>query len=457
MQMYCSEMGRPSWCISLLLLLAELRPSLCESRNLFEIDFPHGECVVGAPPPKQPAWSGDMDSFFDYYRPLHEIDRYIDKLHDRWPHLTAIHTIGRSSEGRPLRMLEISDGKTVSAERPCVILQGGIHAREWIATATVLFIAGQLLNQSNFNNISNLLGRYVFALIAPLNPDGYIYSWEADRMWRKTRSNLTHRDACPQSVGVDPNRNWGYTWGKTSDANYEKSLHDPCTDVFIGGYPFSEPEVKAMSSYMRKRQVRSLTRDFLGRASVGSGFVAAFLDFHSNAQMLLPPWAFTASLPTSSDGEYVKGLCYVMSTAIQNYSGQDFPAGADLLPPDPGTGPDWAYGELGIRGSMTVELEDAQHGFCLPRQEIRSVGMEQLFAVLAMMQYLDSNGASPSSRQGMFAETEVGMNVLACIGGLAASALLVGACLLYYCTVVKRQRVQRVAQREPAYTEMVIS
>ena len=41
-----------------------------------------------------------------------------------------------------------------------------------------------------------------------INPDGYEYSRNFDRMWRKTRSrNGGH------CVGVDPNRNWGHKWG----------------------------------------------------------------------------------------------------------------------------------------------------------------------------------------------------------------------------------------------------
>ena len=46
-------------------------------------------------------------------------------------------------------------------------------------------------------------------IMPSMNPDGYEYSRNYDRMWRKTRS--TNRGS--NCIGTDPNRNWGYNWG----------------------------------------------------------------------------------------------------------------------------------------------------------------------------------------------------------------------------------------------------
>ena len=64
-----------------------------------------------------------------------------------------------------------------------------------------------------------------------------------------------------------------------------------------------------------------------------------------------------------------------INEAFFKSSGRRFHAGADVFPPDPGTGPDWAYGLLGVRATMTIELEG--HSFCLPAQQIENVGREQ--------------------------------------------------------------------------------
>lgn len=41
------------------------------------------------------------------------------------------------------------------------------------------------------------------------NPDGYVFTHDGDRMWRKTRKP-NERSAC---IGTDPNRNWDFHWG----------------------------------------------------------------------------------------------------------------------------------------------------------------------------------------------------------------------------------------------------
>ena len=45
------------------------------------------------------------------------------------------------------------------------------------------------------------------------NPDGYVYSWTKDRLWRKNRAihNTSNKNSS-QCVGVDLNRNWDAHW-----------------------------------------------------------------------------------------------------------------------------------------------------------------------------------------------------------------------------------------------------
>ena len=67
---------------------------------------------------------------------------YIDLLAQQHPNLVTLREIGRSWQGRPLKVLEITSPSGNVAEKPCIFLEGGIHSREWIATSTVLYIAG---------------------------------------------------------------------------------------------------------------------------------------------------------------------------------------------------------------------------------------------------------------------------------------------------------------------------
>ena len=82
-------------------------------------------------------------------------------------------------------------------------------------------LAGALLREAEKSDVALLLKHFVFTLLVPVNPDGYVYTWQTDRMWRKTRSNRSSFLCDGKVAGVDANRNWGYTFGKTDYHNYE--------------------------------------------------------------------------------------------------------------------------------------------------------------------------------------------------------------------------------------------
>lgn len=95
-----------------------------------------------------------------------------------------------------------------------------------------------------------------------LNPDGYVYSHEYDRFWKKSRSQhvakpsgglldsamtwLQQKRTGGEKIcyGVDLDRNWLYHWGKRG------SSKAPCNEFYAGPAPFSEPETKAVSDFL---------------------------------------------------------------------------------------------------------------------------------------------------------------------------------------------------------------
>lgn len=412
---------------------------------------------AGSPQTSYPErWRGDLATFFDDFRRLEDINTFVDELQARHPELVRVTSIGSSWEGRPLRMLEITQGGSVAldqaaaggtaagppgGDRPAIVLAGGLHAREWIAVSTVLFIAKALVEGSSSKPVAEILQRYVFALIAPANPDGYAYTWDHDRMWRKNRSNRTLYSCRGEVAGVDLNRNWDWHWRQTEDSGYARSLRNPCTEVFTGPEPFSEPELAAISGYMAQRQKRSTSSTTRGGDGgpprAGPGYIAAFLDVHSYAQRLLPPWAYIAEAVAGPDRAYQQQVTDAMLQAIKATSGRTFEAGADLFPADPGTGPDWAYGKLGVRATMTVELEPSgMPGFCLGREAIQDVGREQFAALLALVEQLVAHGDEPSASVGLLGGGLAGKAapVLApAVGVFAAVLLAVLAALAAVC------------------------
>ena len=74
-----------------------------------------------------------------------------------------------------------------SINRPDILLDCGIHAREWVSPAFCLHAIRMLLKDGQYG----LLNKFNFNLIPVANPDGYKYSHSTNRMWRKNRETGT--------------------------------------------------------------------------------------------------------------------------------------------------------------------------------------------------------------------------------------------------------------------------
>lgn len=205
----------------------------------------------------------DIEAFHTSYHPLSEIEAFISTLVSSYPTLITRKVIGRCAEGREIFALRIAndtlDGeeedrvgmwkkKEGQKEKGVLVVSGAQHAREvsaphltspihlhpilishvsgfhaqWIATASALYLAHALISPSpSFTTLSKLLDEYDLHLIPVPNPDGYVYTWEADRMWYKNRqppSSLSDREeeeeeeegeeGREECFGLDMNRNW---------------------------------------------------------------------------------------------------------------------------------------------------------------------------------------------------------------------------------------------------------
>merc|ERR1719339_747813 len=152
--------------------------------------------------PRNMSAKGTMD--WDDYYPHEDLVAFIQGLADTNADWARIINIGQTYEGRDMNVLAI---EKAGPGAPNVWLEAGIHAREWIAPAVATYLVNELVNNNDAH--PDYLDKINWYFLPCANPDGYSYSWETDRMWRKTRS--------PQGgcFGVDPNRNWDYHWGET--------------------------------------------------------------------------------------------------------------------------------------------------------------------------------------------------------------------------------------------------
>ena len=60
------------------------------------------------------------------YQSADTINRWLECLADNFPSKVQLTDIGRSYEGRPLKVIRVGDG---ARNKPAVFIDGGIHAR----------------------------------------------------------------------------------------------------------------------------------------------------------------------------------------------------------------------------------------------------------------------------------------------------------------------------------------
>lgn len=202
-------------------------------------------------------------SFASFQR-YDDIKAYLEQLAASYPNRVTVKTIGKSYEQRDLKAITISNGDGKSNKK-VILMDAGIHAREWIAPAGALYVIHQLVE--NFSENSHLLKDYDWVIVPLANPDGYEYTHTKSRMWRKTR-----KPSSSSCYGTDGNRNFDFHWGEVGASSMS------CSDTFKGTTAFSEPETQVL---------RDLMRSLTGRAKM-------YLTLHSYGNYLLYPWGYTS-------------------------------------------------------------------------------------------------------------------------------------------------------------------
>merc|ERR1719228_1582904 len=132
----------------------------------------------------------------DIYHNLQEIEKRKDWLVSTYSHLVSRLSLGTTYEGRKIEALVIRED--ASSTKPVIWIDCGIHAREWVSPPACLHAIDQLIENSNsVDPRDNLLAMYDFFILPVANPDGYVHSWESNRMWRKNRRPISGQAQAP--------------------------------------------------------------------------------------------------------------------------------------------------------------------------------------------------------------------------------------------------------------------
>jgi carboxypeptidase T len=297
------------------------------------------------------------------YHTVASLEQDLRRLAGEHPEVAELHQIGRSVEGRPLWALRI--GERRGSTRQVAVL-GCHHAREWISVEVPYRLAEHLLENSSSDPVQRWLQTGEIWVAPMVNPDGHEFTRTDNRLWRKNR-----RRNPGGSIGVDPNRNYGYMWGVL---DVSTSSHVPSDETYVGPRAFSEPETQA---------VRDL---------VGCERFAGVVTYHSYSQLILYPWGYTERpVPDARDREVMVGLAAEMQALIRGVHGVVYtPQQSSQLYPTAGDTTDWTYGTYGIP-SFTIELRPRsiqEGGFILPASQIRPTWEENRPAAFRFIEHL---------------------------------------------------------------------
>ena len=302
-------------------------------------------------------------------------------LEAMFPSIARVTSIGVSFEGRDIPALRVGVPWASSSNRPrkTLVLTGGMHAREWISTTTVNYVAWSFITSYGRTPlVTKLLDNFDIVFIPVMNPDGFEFTWQTDRLWRKSRQRTDMRFC----YGLDLDHAFGYEWDGLRPQN------DPCSESYGGQQPFEAVEALKLSQWARNETENNI--EFVG-----------LIDLHSYSQQILYPFSYSCAADPPNL-ENLQELAVGLSKAIRLTSGQSYGvasacdgavAAADdvkrgrapRIESGGGSAMDWFYHELKARYSYQIKLRDTgSYGFLLPRESIIPSGEE----IFSAMKYL---------------------------------------------------------------------
>lgn len=136
----------------------------------------------------------NIPDFRQEYLSHSEINEYLCSLQTKYPHLARVENIGHSFEKREIKSIHLSASiesntpgngaiyqnleSTKSSDsihrKPVILIDAGMHAREWCTISTALHCVSELTE--NFDKNHSLLDAFEFVIVPVVNVDGYEYS-----------------------------------------------------------------------------------------------------------------------------------------------------------------------------------------------------------------------------------------------------------------------------------------
>jgi carboxypeptidase T len=273
------------------------------------------------------------EALADYTDPQ-EMSAFLDQVQAAYPTLAKkVLLTDPLYEGQVQMALKITKDVGQANERPVFLMDAQHHAREVMTPEIARDMIDYLTSKyATDAQVQHWVDNIEIWIVTSVNPDGAMYVFSADNMWRKNRDPV---------CAVDINRNYEWNWAScdgSEDYCYGETYHGPT--------PGSEPETQGLTSLMAKRPLFNLT-------------------YHSYGEYILSPLGCTDPNEAGVLGDIGEAL----NSILENDNGQTGhwatgPSWSTIYVTD-GSSDDEAYGRYGI------------FGYCI---EVNSTGFQPDYA-----------------------------------------------------------------------------
>ncbi len=299
-----------------------------------------------------------FDSAYGDYPDFARVRLFLRRLAAAYPELVTLETLGHTAGGRAITAVHIDARRQRKPDKPQLLFTAIIHGDEWVSLPAMLYTIHALVSRYDHDReIHAILDNTSLWFVPVVNPDGYEYSRQNNRDWRKNRAVYGEK-----AVGVDINRNFDYRWNAPGGFS-----RDPDSRFYMGPAPSSEAETRALQTLAQRIR-----------------FTAA-IDFHSFGRYILYPYGYTRK-STVQQGLFHRAA-QDMAAEIKSDGGADYtPLQLSSIYPEglpTGTLMDYLYGRYETL-AFTLELSPKnkeQGGVSPSRKELPRICSEALSAV----------------------------------------------------------------------------
>jgi zinc carboxypeptidase len=273
----------------------------------------------------------------------------IDQIAADHPNLVKRVVLGHTYEGREIVALKVTHDANRSRDgsRPAAVYMAAQHAREWISVEVNRRLLHHVLDEYADGNrgMRRLLQETEMWFVLVANPDGYQFTFDSERLWRKNLRDNDGNGVVTRGDGVDPNRNYDEHF----DYDAEGSSEIFADDTYRGPSAASEPETQAIVRLFDRVRPEMLS------------------NFHSYGPLILYPQGWQTGTPDADNPIYAALAGTDANPAIEGF---DPGLSSDELYVTNGETTDFAATNYGTIG-YTPELDEGCPGcgFVFPDDE----------------------------------------------------------------------------------------